>query len=108
METAVVARGITHHRPDCGHGNSNDAEWMAVIHALEIALEIGADNIVLIGDSALVIGQANGLVKCRNPSFQAKLELFRQRASRLERVKVRLVGRSQNLAGIALAKARWS
>lgn len=33
IETAVVARGITYYRRDCGVGSNNDAEWLALIHA---------------------------------------------------------------------------
>lgn len=106
METAVVARGITYHRSDCGIGTSNDAEWLALIHAVEIALSIGARDVVMLGDSALVVGQASRNAKCRRPEFQQYLKQFSTLADNFDRIKIRHIARTQNLAGIALAKAR--
>lgn len=106
METAVVARGITYHRPDCGRGTNNDAEWLALIHAVEIAAAIGATDIVLLGDSAVVVGQATGAAKCRSAELQAHLAKFQTLAGNFERIRIRRIGRNQNLAGIALARTR--
>ena len=106
METAVVARGITYHQPDCGIGTNNDAEWLALIHAAEIALSISTRNVVMLGDSALVVGQANGVAKCRSQELFAHFMKFQDLACNFESIKIRRVGRSQNLAGIALDKMR--
>jgi ribonuclease HI len=106
METAVVARGVTYHRPDCGYGTNNDAEWLALIHAAEIALGIGALNVVMLGDSALVVGQANLSAKIRSLQFQAYLDKFESLAGDFTRIRVRKLPRNQNLAGIALANTR--
>jgi ribonuclease HI len=106
METAVVARGVTYHRPDCGYGTNNDAEWLALIHAAEIALGIGALNVVILGDSAFVVGQANLSVKIRGLQFQTYLDKFESLAADFTRIRVRKLSRNQNLAGIALAKTR--
>ncbi len=104
METAVVVGGVAYFQPDCGTGNSNEAEWLACIHASEIALFIGARDVVLLSDSALVVGQAGGRAKCRNRDFAAHLEKFRLLADNFDRIRVRKIPRTQNLAGIALAK----
>jgi ribonuclease HI len=108
METAVVARGVTYIRPDCGQGGSNDAEWLGLIHALEVALEINARDIILLGDSAVVVGQAHGTAKCRGVGLQVHLAQFVTLKPQFDRISIRQISRSQNLAGIALAKARWS
>ncbi|PTQ12055.1 ribonuclease HI [Sphingomonas oleivorans] len=109
MEVAVVARGITYHKPDLGHGTNNDAEWLALIHALQVARSLGARDILLVGDSALVVNQANGAWKCRGAALQRHLGAFKALAAQFARVRVRHIGRSQNLAGIALEKqhGRW-
>jgi ribonuclease HI len=104
METAVVARGMTYHRPDCGIGANNDAEWLALIHATEVAQSIGARDVVMLGDSALVVGQANGAANCRSAQFQAYLEKFQSLTADFDRIRIRKIPRNQNLAGIALAK----
>jgi ribonuclease HI len=106
METAVVARGIIYHRPNCGIGNSNDAEWLALIHAADVALSIGARDVVMLGDSALVVGQASRSAKCKRSEFQQYFEQFSTLACNFDRMKIRHIARSQNLAGIALAHAR--
>jgi ribonuclease HI len=106
METAVVARGITYHLPDCGHGDSNEAEWRALINAVEVAMAIGARDVVLLGDSACVIGQANGTAKCRSSELWAHREKFQALAKHFDRIRIRRISRSQNLAGIALDQTR--
>jgi ribonuclease HI len=105
METAVVARGITYHRPNCGTGYNNDAEWLALLHAAEIALSIGARDVVMLGDSVLVVEQANIRAKCRSSEFQTYLEKFQSLAREFDRIRIRKIPRTQNLAGIALAKS---
>jgi len=104
MEIAVVARGVTYHQADLGHGTNNDAEWLALIQALEVAQSLGATEIELVGDALTVVNQAKGLWKCRGPELQAHAARFRALAAAFARVRIRHVGRSQNLAGIALAR----
>jgi len=104
MEIAVVARGrawITH---DLGHGTSADAEWLALLEAVRIARSLDEPECVLVGDSAMVVAQANGAAKCRSANLQRHLETFRQLAAAGPPLRVQYIKRSQNLAGIALAK----
>ncbi len=99
MTVAVVARGVVHHRC-AGHGSSHEAEWAALLYALDVASTLGVRDVVLVGDAANVVAQANG-AKCASPDL---LAAFRQSAQAFDRVHVRHVRRGQNLAGIALAK----
>lgn len=101
MEIAVVSAGRTHIVRDLGQGSSADAEWLALIHALELGRASGGD-FVLMGDSASVVGQANGTAKLRG-SGVAHAQRFRALAGDAP-VRVRYVKRAQNLAGIALAR----
>lgn len=103
MEAAVVVRGRTTILPDLGAGTSGDAEWLALIHALAIARSLGLADIVLLGDSADVVAKANGRVPCRGDALR-HLQRFRALAADGAPPRVRRVGRSQNLAGIALAR----
>lgn len=103
MEIAVVAAGRTCILRDLGHGTSADAEWLALIHALKVAQALDATDFVLIGDAAGIIGQANGTVKCRGAGI-GHLERFRALTSAARPPRIRYIKRSQNLAGIALAK----
>ena len=104
METAVVARGTTHHRADLGHGTNNDAEWLALLHAVEVAMSLGDRDIVLVGDSALVLHQAKGVWPCRSEALRAHRDVFLTLAPAFASIKFRHVGRSHNLAGIALER----
>ncbi|QJU59138.1 reverse transcriptase-like protein [Sphingomonas sp. AP4-R1] len=104
MEIAAVLRGQAFFRDDLGSGDNNEAEWLALLHALELAIAAGATDALLIGDSTLVIEQASGRWPCRSPHLQPYLEKFRSLAPRIPRLRMRQVPRSRNLAGIALAR----
>lgn len=103
METAVATRGKVWHRPAIGHGTNDQAEWQALLDALDVASELGAPDVVLLGDSALVVAQAGG---SRKPaaSFAALHAQYEAKAATFTRVRIRQIKRAQNLAGIALAK----
>ena len=103
MECAVVVRGQVHYRHDAGFGTNSDAEWLAAIHALDVAAEHGETDLLLLGDSTLVVTQANGVARCRSPILAVHKAAFIERATRFSCVRVRYIKRTQNLAGIALA-----
>ncbi|MDB5694613.1 MAG: ribonuclease [Sphingomonas bacterium] len=102
METAVVAAGQVTIARGLGPGSSSDAEWLALIRALTIAQSLGSD-FVLLGDSADVVAKANGLIRCRG-SCVGHLREFRTLAGGRDAPHIRYIKRSQNLAGIALAR----
>ncbi|WP_268797087.1 MULTISPECIES: reverse transcriptase-like protein [unclassified Sphingomonas] len=102
METAAVLRGVAHFRRDLGDGSNEDAEWLALLHALELAASRDETDLILIGDSLSVIRQARGVQR----GDCDRIARYRALARGFARVRLRHVGRSQNLAGIALDKAR--
>jgi len=104
MEAAVVVRGAVHYADDLGHGSSEEAEWRALLHALDLAAALQLRDIVLLGDAAGVTGQAQGTIRCRR--FARLLELYQAAVPTFERVRLRHIPRNQNLAGIALARRR--
>ena len=59
METAVVMRGVTEIRRGLGDGDCEQAEWLALLHALAVAQ--GQRDIILIGDALSVIRQARAM-----------------------------------------------
>lgn len=105
VQTAVVAGGKLFLRADYAPGDNNDAEWLALIDALRVARDLGLADVVLLGDSALVVDQANGATRRIAPRFKAHLATFRALADGFESVRIRRIGRKQNLAGIALERA---
>jgi ribonuclease HI len=44
-----------------GHGTNNEAEYLALIFLLEMAVELGIKAIVVYGDSQLITNQVNGV-----------------------------------------------
>lgn len=106
METAVVTRGQVHFRDDLGIGDNNEAEWLALLHALDLAIAAGVQDALFVGDSALVIEQAKGHWPCRSPQLRPHLLIFQTRAAAIPRIWLKHVSRSKNLAGIALARRR--
>lgn len=103
MEIAVVVRGVAHVRRDIGHGTSFDAEWLALIEALRIVRTIGFSDYVLLGDSVGVIAQATGAAHCPRAALDHRAALLAMLPPGAP-LPVRYVKRTQNLAGIALAR----
>ena len=106
IEVAVVARGLTYFFDELGAGTSNDAEWLALRMALRLAQSLGDREFDLIGDSAHVIAQANGTSKCRTPVALAHYAAFLAHAASHPPRRIGWISRTQNLAGIALARRR--
>jgi ribonuclease HI len=106
IEVAVVARGVTYFFDELGAGTSNDAEWLALRMALWLAHLLGDRQFDLIGDSAHVIAQANGTSKCRSQEALAHYAAFQMRALSGSPRRIGWIARTQNLAGIALARRR--
>lgn len=58
-----------------GKVTSNVAEYMGLILALATAIELGASDVDVLGDSELVVRQVNGAYACRAPTLQTLLIL---------------------------------
>ena len=97
-----MVRGTVHLRTGISSGSSGDAEWIALLHALEVASAAGETDVILLGDSASVIDQAQGVARRRlAPEQEAQ---FATLAGRFDRLRFRRIKRNQNLAGIALER----
>jgi ribonuclease HI len=102
VRTAVVAQGRTWLRDDHPAGDNSDAEWLALLDALTIAKQQGWRDVVLIGDSALVVAQASRRAPRMPARFVPYLASFDAAAAGFDRIRVRHVRRAHNLAGAAL------
>lgn len=103
MECAVVLGGRVQVFEDMGQGDNREAEWQALLEALELACAHGLTDVVLLGDSRGVIEEAQGLL-AGAPASAPHAVRFNQLATGLPRLRVRWIKRAQNLAGIALAR----
>ena len=102
IEAAVVVQGVVHLFDDLGSGSNWDAEWCALICAVEVAQSLGLREAVLIGDAAEVIAQANRALQAPDAAQGHAARLVRIAAKAPPR-RIRWIKRQQNLAGIALA-----
>ncbi len=98
-----MIRGQVHVRDDLGIGSSHDAEWLALIHAVELCHAQNLDDVVLTGDALAVITEARQLLASHADGQAADGHGARFIALRLPEMRVRWIKRQQNLAGIALA-----
>ena len=102
IEAAVVARGTTYLFEDLGFGTSNDAEWLALILALELAHSLDLSDIILVGDARDVIQEGNRILQTGHAK-PGHASTFLDLAVKAPRSRIRWIRRTQNLAGIALA-----
>ena len=80
-----------------------DAEWLALLRAVREVQALGVADAVVLGDAAAVIEQANGRVRCPE-AYRWHLNHLAELAAAGRLPPIRYVRRSQNLAGIALAR----
>lgn len=102
MEAAVVIRGIVHLFDDLGVGSNGDAEWLALIRALELVQSAGLADVELIGDAAEIVRGANEALRT-GIAANSHATAFLALAGRVHPGRIRWIKREQNLAGIALA-----
>lgn len=105
MALAVVARGRAFVERGLGAGSAMEAEWLALIAAMRLAVELGGSDTVLLGDAAAVIAQAGSTVRVP-AAFAGHARTFHDLPRPPGRVRLRYIKRAQNLAGIALDRDR--
>lgn len=86
-----------------GRATNNQAEYSAVIAALEKAIELGAKQVDLRSDSELVVRQINGRYRVKNTALKSLYQRVKQLLSQLESFTVINVPRSQNAEADNLA-----
>ncbi|MFH1640087.1 MAG: ribonuclease HI family protein [Chloroflexota bacterium] len=86
-----------------GIATNNQAEYQAVIAALEEALRLGARRVSLYADSELVVRQLNGRYRVKNESLKPLYLRVKELAARLQGFTVTHVMRDQNTLADGLA-----
>jgi len=89
---------------DAGYGNSSEAEYRALIAVLQAALEHGADELTVYGDSRVVIDDVNGPDAFAAPSLASYRTAVRALAARIGSCTLRWVPRHKNLEADALSQ----
>ncbi len=100
-------RPITTISQAIGHATNNQAEYRAVITALEEAVKLGAGQVDMRSDSELVIRQINGQYRVKSASLKPLYQQVKQLQSQLEGFTISYIPRQENteadrLANIAL------
>ncbi len=93
---ASISRGI-------GRATNNQAEYRALIAALEKATRLGTSEANIYLDSELVVKQINGKYRVRNPALKPLYHKAKQLQSRLEGFTITHIPRQQNIEAHNLA-----
>jgi ribonuclease HI len=88
-----------------GKTTNNQAEYRAVIAALEKAISLGADSVELNSDSELIVKQIKGQYRVKKETMRPLYEKVMQLKSRLDNFRIRHVQRERNWEADKLANA---
>ena len=83
--------------------SNNESEYEALIVGVELALAVGANNLLIRSDSQLVVGQVNAEFESREPRMARYVSLVKQRLSPLSAWRLEHVPRDRNERVDALA-----
>uniref|UniRef100_H3H606 Uncharacterized protein n=1 Tax=Phytophthora ramorum TaxID=164328 RepID=H3H606_PHYRM len=86
----------------------NLAEYAGMNNGVSAALEHGAEDLVIVGDSRLAIQQSLGVMACRKESLMVQLNRHRELTTKLRSVKYLHVVREFNAAADSLASEALS
>ena len=80
-----------------GHATNNVAEYRGMLHGLETAEKLGADEVELIADSQLIVRQMTGHYRVRNPGLKPLYEAACELAGNFQECTFQHVRREQNI-----------
>jgi len=86
-----------------GATTNNQAEYQAIIAALEKAVTLGAGKVILNSDSELIVRQVNGQYRVKNASLKPLHQKVKQLISLLEDFTINHITRQQNTEADSLA-----
>ena len=86
-----------------GWATNNQAEYRAIIAALEKAIDLGARQVELNSDSELVVRQINGQYRVKKAALKPLYQQVKELQGRLEGFTIRSIPRQQNKEADKLA-----
>jgi ribonuclease HI len=89
---------------DAGHGNSSEAEYLALVAVLEAAVEHGVPALAIEGDSQVVIDDVHAPDSASAPALRAYRARVRALLARLPGSTLRWIPRHKNLQADALSQ----
>ena len=96
-------RVITSISQGIGRTTNNQAEYRAIIAALENAVSLGASQVDMRSDSELVVRQINGRYRVKNASLKPLYQKVKQLQSQLKGFTITHIPRQQNTEADRLA-----
>ncbi|HWQ99921.1 MAG TPA: ribonuclease HI family protein [Candidatus Methylomirabilis sp.] len=104
IENADTKEVLEEHSQYLGETTNNQAEYKAVLLGLTRAVEMGATAVTVIADSELLVRQATGEYKVKNPGLAMRFLELRNLEVRLGHpVRYRHIRREQNTHADSLA-----
>jgi len=85
-----------------GRATNNVAEYRALLLGIELARELGATEVDLVGDSELIVRQVKGEYRVKDEGLRELHAKVRAALAELERWSIRHVRREQNAAADVL------
>jgi len=89
-----------------GTGTNNNAEYLAVIRALDEAKALGASEIELRSDSQLLVRQLNGQYKVRSANILPLFEKVREKKRFFSKISFIWTPREENVLADALSNGK--
>lgn len=102
MEVCVYCDGVSNHQKDIGIGTNNQAEWLSFILALETAKAFSFKDVRILGDSMLVVNQANERWKINNKDLKPFFEEFKILKKDFSNLIIEYIPREKNRAGMVI------
>ena len=96
-------RLITTISQSIGRATNNQAEYRAIIAALENAISLGASQVDMRSDSELVVKQINDQYRVKKASLKPLYQQVKQLQSQLEGFTITHIPRQQNMEADSLA-----
>jgi len=97
---AVVSDGsgevLTERSELIGEATNNVAEYRALLLGIELAAELGATEVELIGDSELIVRQVRGEYKVKQPHLRPLRDQVHEALSGFDQWSIRNVPRTEN------------
>jgi ribonuclease HI len=98
VATTPVGEELTSRGEAIGVASNNVAEYRAMLLGIELARDLGASEVDLVGDSELVVRQINGEYKVKKPDLKPLHAEVISSLRDFDRWSVRHVRREQNEA----------
>ena len=84
---------------------NNEAEYEILLKGLELAKSLGAELVIVQGDSQLIINQVNGMCEAKEDRMKKYLNKVKQLIKKFKEASFAQLPREENMEADALAKA---